>query len=309
MLNRAVAGLVTSALLVLGACTPDAKPGPKRSAQMPEVTATVQPPRDDVDQSTRKKAQKSLDAALDRLLDDNSGEYASYVNFSGHAIKVEGRFDLIKRELEAVTLFSPPSGSGKATGVKSRVTGREIFGGPNAGPYRRCWFHYAGGAIEKLLPGDLPFEEDLAAVPISLALATDAKAIGSLRSDPYQIRVRVSAQTALMALNPQFVGSVIDKLPKKDLRTEATITVFQGIYTNVTIRADDVAETYAKKGVDLFDGDLKDFEEIFRSGTQTTSFRKYGTEVSVSRPPAETLVEVKGPDEIEGNPLCAAISS
>lgn len=311
MLTRAVASVVVTSMLVLtGACTSDpesdANPGKHKK---PTASASAEPDRDAVAPGTKKAAQKELDAAFDQLIDDRSGQFASYVNFEGAAIKTEGRFDLVDLEMEALTRFSTRPGSDESTAIKSRVIGTEIFGGPNFGPYSKCWFHYATGSIDKLLPGDLPFQEDFAAIPIGLVIAADARAIGSVENNTFDIRARVSGQAALVAFSSPFATSVFDKLPKKDVTVEATITIRNGTYTNVTIHGYDIVEAYDGRKIDLFDEAPSGFKRVFKSAILTSAFRKYATPVSVKRPPADSLVEVAGPDEVEGNPLCAAVQS
>lgn len=302
--RAAVTGAVL--LVAVGACTSDGNQEPKAAAPTRSAT-TKAPDPDQVDRSARKGAQKTLDRAFDRLMDDKSGEVASYVNFAGSAIKMEGRFDLVDRELDSVVSMSPAAGSESSTSVRSRVIGKEIYAGPTFGPWGKCWFRYAEGVMEEILPGELPFDEESASIPTVLVLASDAKAIGPLRSNAFDIRAKVSAQTTLVALSSRFAATVIDDLPTDDLMTEATIIVRNGVFSGLTIRAQDVADTYKRAGIDLFDDAAAGFEKAFRSATLRASFRRFGTEVSLERPAAETIIDFRGVDDVdESNATCSA---
>lgn len=309
-----LAGGVAALVLAVASCSADppvggtARAGAARADAAQATTAAPPKPvtEPEVDRGTRKAARQTLDEAFDRLLDDGSGTFASYVNFGGSAMKVEGSFDLVDRELEALTSFSPSSAKARATGVRSRVVGEEIYGGPDFGPFAKCWFHYAKGSLDEILSGGVPFDEKFASYPATLVLAADARPIGSLEGDSFRIRSKVSGQAALAALSPQLLQKISDQLPDKDPSVEATVSIENGRFRGVTIVADEVVEAYDREGADLFEDD-EGLENSFRAGTLYATFGDFGRDVTVDVPPLDSVIEFAGVDDVDSSgTTCAA---
>ncbi|MCW2751757.1 MAG: hypothetical protein JWR83_2867, partial [Aeromicrobium sp.] len=225
-------------------------------------------------------------------------------------IDVTGSFDLTNHLLETLTQFPAEDVEGGVAGVRSKVIDKEIFAGPDFGPYKECWFKYTSAAIGDIIGAELPVDTGSAWIPSAVALVTDAHALGSTARGDYEIRAKVSAQLALAAISQKFAAKKYKILPDEEVRAIGTITLRNGVYDTLTVRGEDVVNALKKAGVDLFKGEAMGVETFFRTAKMVTTFESFGALVTVERPAPRTIVEMKGNDQVNsGQTTCTQATS
>lgn len=291
-------------VLALSACGADEEQ--QSTSKTSSATATASP-----DPGTKAEAQKVLDKAYDRFIAESTGRYRSTVELAGSKLVAEGRFD-IDAKRGAWRLVQPSLGRDGAEDGEFAMRGmaidRHVYGGPEFGPFQKCWFDYGTSgvaAVQGLGEPDDPSPWYQAA----MIVPTESRALGFVDGRRDVIAVEVFADTALSVIFNKLLLQVYDQLPKEQVWSPATVTLKDGQFSQVTYKLGDALEALEDAGVDFASvQDAEQTVDVLRSATETTTLDPYGVPVEIQAPPADELMDAtdltrESPSDPE---LCAA---
>ncbi len=301
-------GWALAAVVLLAGCGG----GASDSEGLPGTPKVSDKPLPTPDPGTRAQAKKALDEAYDRLISDGTGRYRSAVDLAGSEMVAEGSYD-IDRTRSRSRLVQPALGRDGAENdefaMRGMVIDRHVYGGPEFGPFQRCWFDYGVGNLAAITGvKDAPENPD-PWIPAAVVVPTEARALGFVDGRSDVIAVEVFADTAVSVVFNKLLGKVYDQLPEEQAWSRATLTLKDGRFSELTFRMTDALGALESAGVDFaaVDGAEQPIE-LMRKVAQTTTYDRFGDPVDIQAPPADQLMDASGitPDNPEDPELCEA---
>lgn len=280
------------------------------SSDKPAAAKTSETATPRIDRGSKAAAQKVLDEAFDRHVAANRGHYRSFAEFGeAGVVFTEGRYD-IKAKSGVWRLVQPAlgrdGGENDEFAMRGMAVGRHVYGGPEFGPFRKCWFDY--GTDTSALQATGEAENDTPWYPQALVVASEARPLGFINGNREVIAVEIFADSALSILFTKMLRTSGEPMPEDQVWIPATLALHDGTYSRLTFSVGEAIDALEDAGVDL-DTAGDDGADLLGSAMQTTTYDRPDSPAPIKAPPADELIDatkITSSDSPDPEPCAAA---